>query len=262
MITTRDLAPERQERMREFIRSQGGARVEEITQKFNISAATARRDLESLENHGHVRRVHGGAVSSESRLDEPLFDDKTSMAAAEKRAIAQRAVGEIQTGDVIYLDGGSTVLEVARLLRDRTDITVVTNSLRAVVELSGNGPDVIMIGGALRRRSQTMVGSLTRLMLSQIHVDVAFMGTIGLTPEDGPTTTDASEAYTKELVMSHAAKVVLLADQSKIGKTSFAQAGRLEDIQLIITDLNGTDPRLSTYRKRGIQVVSTNEKES
>src|SRR5208282_1216045 len=111
--------------------------------------------LDELDRMGAIRRVHGGAVSVEGRLEEPVFEDKTAQAVREKRRIAKAALEFIDPGDTIYLDGGSTVLELARLLRDRTNITVLTNSLHAAVELAGRGPRQIVAGGELRRLSQT-----------------------------------------------------------------------------------------------------------
>jgi DeoR/GlpR family transcriptional regulator of sugar metabolism len=255
MIHQKDLVPERHERLRDFIRQRSAVRVDEICSELGVSPATARRDLEELEKTGRIRRVHGGAVSVESRLDEPLFDDKTSLSLAEKHRIAETALQYIKTGDTLYLDGGSTVLELARLLVDRADVTVVTNSLRAALELSGRGPRVLLIGGELRRRSQTMVGTLTRNTLQDLHFDTAFMGTIGLTLQDGLTTTDPNEAFTKDLVMQHADQVVLLADHSKIGKVSFARVGSLSDIDVIITD-HSTDPAfLIQAKKQNLNVI-------
>ena len=126
----RDLAPERQKRVLEIVRQRNAVRVDELCEALSVSPATIRRDLEILEGEGSVRRVHGGAVDGHARLDEPLFDDKTGLAGEEKRRIARQAYVRIREGDTVYLDGGSTILELARLLRDRGDITVVTNSLR------------------------------------------------------------------------------------------------------------------------------------
>ncbi len=251
----KDLAPERQERLRDIIRQTGVARVDDLCEELGVSPATVRRDLEALEQAGRIRRVHGGAVSVESRLDEPLFDDKTSIAARQKRSIAECALREIATGDTLYLDGGSTVLELARLLTERTDLTVVTNSLRAAVELSGAGPQLILVGGELRRRSQTVVGSLTRLLLDQIHVDKAFMGTIGLSIEEGVTTTDPNEAYTKERVLAHAGRVYLLADSSKMEKVSFSQAGTLDQIDVLIADQGLSGEFQNQIEKHDIRVL-------
>ena len=253
----KELAPRRLDNLRELIRGKGVIRIEEICRQLRVSPATVRRDLNQLEKAGAVRRVHGGAVSVESRLEEPLFDDKTSIAAQEKHRIAEAALQFVAPGDTIYLDGGSTVLEFARRLHDRANLTVVTNSLRAAQELAGRGPRLIVIGGELRRLSQTMVGPLTRCSLQELHVDKAFMGTIGLTLKEGLTTTDPSEAFTKEFVMSRARQVILLADSSKAGKVSFARAGRLENIHVLITDRQLDKHFARELVKKGIKVIKT-----
>jgi DeoR/GlpR family transcriptional regulator of sugar metabolism len=253
----RELAPKRIERLRQILRMDHVVSVEELSRQLEVSSATVRRDLAQLESLGEVRRVHGGAVGVESRLEEPLFDDKTSIAAREKQRIAQAALKFIKPNDTIFLDGGSTVLELARLVRERSNLTVVTNSLRAAIELAAQGPRLILIGGDFRRLSQTLVGPLTRLTLDEVHVDKAFMGTIGLSIEEGLTTTDPSEAYTKELVMEHARQVFLLADHSKAGKVSFACAGQLGKVQVLITDKQIDRKFTSQLRKNGVEVVRT-----
>lgn len=251
----RDLAPERQRRMRELIRERGAARVEEIARTLRVSPATVRRDLEQLEAAGLIRRVHGGAVSQESRVDEPLFDDKTAIRAREKQAIARAALSLIRPGDTIFLDGGSTVLELARLLRDRTNVTVVTNSLRAALELSGQGPRVILAGGELRRLSQTLVGPLSRLLLAELRVDRAFMGTIGLSLEEGLTTTEPQEAFTKQTAIERANEVVLLADSDKIGRIAFARVCRVEEVDVLITDSHADKDFVKKARGKGVRVI-------
>jgi len=251
----KELAPRRLDNLRELIRGKGVIRVEEICSRLRVSPATVRRDLDQLEEAGTIRRVHGGAVSVESRLEEPLFDDKASIAEREKHHIAQAALQFVEPGDTIYLDGGSTVLEFAQLLHDRTNLTVVTNSLRAAHELAGRGPRLILIGGELRRLSQTMVGPLTRCILQGLHLDKAFMGTIGLSLKEGLTTTDPSEAYTKELVMSQARQVILLADSGKAGKVAFASAGHLEKVHVFVTDKALDKNFAKELIKKGIKVI-------
>jgi DeoR family fructose operon transcriptional repressor len=251
----KDLAPKRLERLRRILSQDQVVRVDELAEQLRVSPATIRRDLDELESLGEIRRVHGGAVSTGSRLEEPLFDDKTSVAAKEKRCIAKAALKYVKPNDTIFLDGGSTVLELARLLKDRSNVTVVTNSLRAASELAGRGPRLIVIGGEFRRLSQTTVGPLTRFTIRELHVDKAFMGTIGLSLEGGLTTTDPSEAYTKELVMEYAREVILLADSSKAHKISFTRSGELEKVRVLVTD-NLIDRKFSKeLRKRGVEVV-------
>lgn len=249
------MIPERLEQVQAMIRRQHAVRIEEVCTKLNISPPTARRDLERLEKNGIVRRVHGGAVLAERRLEEPLFDDKTSIALQEKMKIAALAAELIDTNDTIYLDGGSTLLELARLLRKHKGINIVTNSLRIAIELSGSGPTVTLVGGKLRRRSQTIVGSLTSLLLSQLHFDKAFMGTIGFSIKDGMTTTNPDEAYTKRLAMGQAGEVLLLADSSKMGKTSFAHAGDLSAISRLITDKKADPEFVEALQELDIEII-------
>jgi len=249
------LAPQRWDHLRALIRDNGIIRVEDLCRRLKVSPATVRRDLDQLEQGGVIRRVHGGAVSVESRLDEPVFADKTSLAAREKRRIAEAALRFIEPDDTIYLDGGSTVLELARLLRDRTNLTVVTNSLYAAQELAGRGPRLLVIGGELRRLSQTMVGPLTGHVLAELHLDTAFMGTIGLALDEGLTTTDPSEAFTKKLVMGQARQVIVLADSSKAGKVSFASAGGWENVHVLITDQQLDKHFSKELNKKNIKVV-------
>ena len=193
----------------------------------------------------------------ETSLEEPLFDDKAGHRAREKRMIAQAAARMIRPGDVVFLDGGSTVLELARLLGDRTDLTVVTNSLRAAIELSGRGPHLMLIGGELRRRSQTVVGALTRLMLDHLQITRAFMGTMGLSAANGLTTTDAGEAYTKERVMRRADEVILLVDSAKIGQDSTIRSGLLADVDVLVTDAGLPSDQEKALRKahRELKIV-------
>lgn len=253
----KELAPERLDRVRQILRKRRVVGIAELSLEVQVSQATIRRDLNHLQSLGEVRRVHGGVVCIEGRLEEPLFDDKTAIRAKEKLQIAQAALAYLQPGETIYLDGGSTVLELARLLRDWSHLTIVTNSLRAVLELAGRGPSLIFVGGELRRLSQTVVGPLTHHVLEQLYLDKAFMGTIGIAIGEGLTTTDPGEAYTKELVMRQARQVILLADSSKFDKVSFVRAGSLADVDTLITDRLSDRKFARELRKRNIEVIQT-----
>jgi DeoR/GlpR family transcriptional regulator of sugar metabolism len=250
------LAAERLEKIRALLKARRIIRVDELTAELAVSPATIRRDLVELEKLGRLERVHGGAVSLfDSRMDEPLFDDKTALAVAEKQRIAEAALACIKPADSIFLDGGSTVLALARLLTGMNSLTVVTNSLRVATLYAGAGPHMILTGGEVRRLSQTMVGPTTRPLLDQLHVDTAFMGTIGLSPEAGLTTTDPREAQTKAMVMAQARQVVLLADSSKISKVSFVKFGPLSQVQLLITDTGADAAALRKFRREGVKIV-------
>jgi len=254
-LTPRDLAPQRRERLRQMVESRRAARLEELSAVLGVSQATVRRDLDELASAGKLRRVHGGAVATDERPSELRFDVKAGEAAREKARIAARAVELLAPDDTVYLDSGSTVLEAARLLRGWTRLTVVTNSLPAANELAGRGPRLIVVGGELRPTSLALVGPLTHHLLDSLHFDRALMGTFAFSFEEGLTTTDPAEAYTKELVMERTREVVLLADSRKVGTRSFVHAGRLEAVDVLVTDSSIDDRTARALERRGIKVI-------
>jgi DeoR family fructose operon transcriptional repressor len=254
---TRDLAPQRRQRIRSIVASRGAARLDELSVALGVSQATVRRDLDKLETEGRVRRVHGGVVAVDARSGEPHFEVKAAEATEQKERIAARAVAMIAPDDTVYLDSGSTVLAVARLLRGWDRLTVVTNSLPAIVELAGNGPRLIVVGGEFRATSQALVGPLSQPLLEAIHVDRAFIGTYAVSLEDGLTTTDPAEAFTKQLAVRRATQVVLLADSRKMGTHSFVHAGRLEAVDVLVTDDAMDDRTVRSLQRRGITVIKT-----
>ncbi len=255
MATTRDLAPERLEKIVQLLRQRHVVRAKELCQIMGVSPATVRRDLTEMESRGLIRKVHGGAVSVSPRMAEPLFDDKAAVRTQEKGRIAKMALELIAANDTIFLDGGSTVLALAARLSSMDKLTVVTNSLRVASALSGTGPRVIVIGGELRALSQTFVGPLTGPLIEKLHVDIAFMGTIGLNIEKGLTTTDPREAYTKQQVIRSAQHVVLLADSSKIGSVSFVGFANVSNVGTFITDGGASKRDLQAIRREKVTVV-------
>jgi DeoR family transcriptional regulator, fructose operon transcriptional repressor len=255
-LATRDLAPQRRQRIRSIVESRRAVRLEDLSLALGVSRATVRRDLDELEAEGRVRRVHGGVVAVDERPGEPHFDVKAAEAAEEKERIAARAVALLSPEDTVYLDSGSTVLAAARLLRGWDRLTVVTNSLPAIIELAGRGPRLIVVGGEFRPTSRALVGPLSQPLLENVHVDRAFIGSYAVSLEDGLTTTDPAEAFTKKLVLERATQVVLLADSRKMGARSFVHAGRLEAVDVLVTD-TGIDARtVRSLERRGITVIT------
>jgi DeoR/GlpR family transcriptional regulator of sugar metabolism len=248
-------APERRERVKQIIKLRHVVRVEDLKAELGVSTATIRRDLHELEEAGEIRRVHGGAMSIDPRPIEARFEAKAAEHREAKRRIAERAAAMVEPDSRIYVDAGSTCLQLARLLAPRTDITVVTNSLPAINELAGQGPRLIVIGGELRALSQALVGPLSAKVLDELYLDRAFVGTFSLSLDAGLTTTDPAEAFTKEHVLSHAREAVLLVDGSKIGSRSFAHAGRLDQIDVVITDAELDEEAGTTFEHAGVRVL-------
>jgi DeoR family fructose operon transcriptional repressor len=248
-------APERRERVKQIVKSRHAVRVEDLKYELGVSTATIRRDLHELEEEGELRRVHGGAISVDLSPIEARFDAKAAEHSIAKQRIGQRAAAMVEPDSKIYLDAGSTCLELAKLLSHRTDITVVTNSLPAIVELAAAGPRLIVIGGELRPLSQALVGPLSTKVLDSLYLDHAFVGTFSLSLDAGMTTTDPAEAFTKEHVLSRTREAVLLVDGSKLGTRSFAQAGRLDQIDVAITDAELDEEASATFEHAGVRVL-------
>lgn len=251
---SRDLAPQRQQRILDIVSSRRAARLEDLSNALGVSVATARRDVDELGSRGLLRRVHGGAVAIDVQR-EPHFEAKAVEAAEEKERIAAKAVGLLDPDDTVYLDSGSTVLAAARLLRGWDRLTVVTNSLPVAIELGGYGPRLILVGGEFRPTSQAFVGPLSRYLLENIHSTKALIGTYALSVEDGLSTTDAAEAFTKSLAVDRATEVIVLADSRKLGAHSFAHAGRLNQIDVLVTDGGVDDRTVRSLERRGITVI-------
>lgn len=229
--------------------------ITDLSAQLNVSEATVRRDLQSLEEQGKARRVHGGAVRVQFPRTEPIFAKKATFHADEKEQIAKFALEFIDDDDSIFLDGGSTVLTLARKLDQRKNLTIVTNSIMAAAELMESPHRLILLGGEFRAISRTLVGPLTAQIVNSLHINKAFMGTIGFTAESGISTTDPGEAYTKELIMRRAGKVIVLADSSKIGAPSFVTSGSIKDIDVVISDCNISEQVVKKLTKQHVEVI-------
>lgn len=253
-VTGRMLVSERESRILELLSGTQGRSIHELAEALAVSVATVRRDLAAMEQARVLTRVRGGATLALARRVEPLFADKETQNRDAKERIARTAFGLVEDHDTVYLDGGSTVLMLARLLLQRRDLTVVTNSLMAASALMEAGHRLILVGGEYRALARTLVGPLTAHVVKALNVNKAFMGTIGLTVGEGMTTTDVNEAFTKEQIMKRANQVILLADHTKIGVPSFARSGSIEDIDVLVTDRIDASFR-SELEAQGIEVV-------
>ena len=229
--------------------------ITDLSSRLNVSEATVRRDLQSLEEQGKARRIHGGAVRVQFPRTEPIFTKKATFHADEKEQIAKLALEFIDDDDSIFLDGGSTVLTLARKLDQRKNLTIVTNSIMAAAELMESPHRLILLGGEFRAISRTLVGPLTAQIVNSLHINKAFMGTIGFTVENGISTTEPGEAYTKELIMRRAGKVIVLVDSSKIGVPSFVTSGSIKDIDVVISDCNVSEQVVKKLNKQHVEVI-------
>jgi DeoR family transcriptional regulator, fructose operon transcriptional repressor len=230
---------ERKIKILEFIEEHRKATVVELCAQFKVSSATIRNDLRDLETAGLLIRTHGGAMVKTKTGLEPDMSLRRVQNLEEKRRIAEAALHLVEDGDTIILDTGTTTYELARLLGQKRDLTVVTNDLPIAMLLEDfDAVRVVLIGGMIRRKFHCTVASHFSGMnaLSDLTVDKAFMAANGFSLEKGASTPDMAHSETKRLMISIAARVVLLFDSSKMGHNSFAIFAPLDKIDAIVTD--------------------------
>ncbi|WP_129338793.1 DeoR/GlpR family DNA-binding transcription regulator [Cellulomonas endophytica] len=230
-------APERHQQILVWARQRGRVDVTSLAAELDVTAETVRRDLTALERHGLVRRVHGGAIPVERLGIEPGIADRERVLSGEKERIAKTALEELPDGGAVILDAGTTTVRLAELLPTDRELTVVTHALPVATVLATR-PNLTLhlVGGTVRGRTLAAVGSWAERALQDIHADVAFLGTNGLTVERGLTTPDLAEAAVKRALVGAARRTVVLADHTKIGRTEFARVATLAEIDTVITD--------------------------
>lgn len=230
-------AAERHQRILEIGRAEGRVDVAALANDLDVTPETVRRDLTVLERHGLVRRVHGGAIPVERLGFEPGIADREGLLSGEKERIAKAAIDELPEGGAVIIDAGTTTVRLAELLPTDRELTVVTHALPVATVLATRSRITLhLIGGTVRGRTLAAVGSWALRDLADIHADVAFLGTNGLTAEYGLTTPDLAEAAVKRALVAAAGRTVVLADHTKIGRAEFAQVAPLSAVETVITD--------------------------
>jgi DeoR family fructose operon transcriptional repressor len=249
-------AEERQLWIVERARAVGRVEVAALAEELSVTTETVRRDLTTLERHALLRRVHGGAIPIERLGFEPALAARDSVLTAEKERIARRALAELPDEGSILLDAGTTTARLADILPTDRELVVLTNALPIAMSLSVRpNITVLLIGGKVRGRTQAAVDAWALQALADSYVDVAFIGTNGITTERGLTTPDTTESAVKRAMIRAARRTVVLADHTKVGQDHLSRFATLDEIDTLITD-SGLDAQLAEeLRGQGPRVV-------
>ncbi|BCQ32854.1 MULTISPECIES: DeoR/GlpR family DNA-binding transcription regulator [Erwinia] len=236
----------------EMIREKGYLNAVELSEVFGVDSSTIRRDLSLLEKNGMVMRTHGGLLPvsgvTESSLDTP-YSVRRQMNNPAKAAIARYAASLVQDGQSLILDNGSSVYELALALRDKRNLTVVTNDVLTAVALSAcPGITIHVTGGMMLNAVYTLIGQETVDKINSLHVDWAFLGAEGVHFDSGITNINTVEIPVKKAMIAAAEKTVVLVDSSKMGYRALAHVCPLAEIALIITE---ESPALKQRTKYG-----------
>ncbi|HFR3702736.1 TPA: DeoR/GlpR family DNA-binding transcription regulator [Streptococcus suis] len=225
------LKSERKQVILERIQAQQFVRLEELVDILATSESTVRRDLDELENEGKLRRVHGGAEAPANLQLEESILEKSVKNVQEKRQVAEKAAEQIVSGDVIFLDAGTTTELLIDLL-NQENLTVVTNSIHHAVRLVEKQIKTIIIGGNVKSSTDASIGAVALEQLRQLNFDKAFLGMNGI-DKNYFTTPDIEEASIKRTIIDNAKESYVLADASKIGQFSFAKVAAIEKANII-----------------------------
>ena len=239
----------------ERLSREGAVDVADLATRLGVSAATARRDLQLLEDQRMLSRTHGGAVPRDLLYELPLRY-KAARYQEEKKRIAAEALRRVEDGAVVGLTGGTTTTEVARAVVDRRRITVVTNALNIAGELAVREDLRLMVtGGTARSESYELVGPVADQTLERLNLDVAFVGVDGISLQVGLTTHHDIEAHTNRTMIERSRRVVVVADSSKLKRVAFAVICPLAMVDEFITDTAAPAALVGELRESGLTVT-------
>lgn len=228
---------ERHARIIELARSQGRVEVARLADELEVTPETVRRDLTALERQGLLRRVHGGAIPIERLGFEPGVGTRAGVLTTEKERIAKAALALLPDEGSILLDAGTTTARLAAVLPEDRELTVVTNGLDIAVTLAQRpNLTVLALGGRVRGRTLAAVDVWALQALEDTFVDVAFLGTNGISAERGLTTPDPTEAAVKRAMIGAARRSVVLGDHTKVGADHLIRFGDLDQIDTFVTN--------------------------
>jgi DeoR family transcriptional regulator of aga operon len=239
----------------ERLSKQSSVDVGVLAQELSVSQASVRRDLQLLESQQLLTRTHGGAVSSGVLYELPMRYRGGQQHDA-KRAIAKYAAGLLgQEVSSVGLNGGSTTTEVARALASHSGLRVVTNALNIAAELAvRTNIELVVCGGSARSESYELVGPLAELTLANINLDVAIIGVDGVSATAGLTTHHEVEAQTNRSLLRAAARVIVVADSTKIGRRGFARISEIGAVSDLVTDAGAQDSAVAELERAGLRV--------
>ena len=238
-----DSAQGRRSAILQLLKDDSSVNVSELSKRFGVSEVTIRKDLRILKERKLLVRVHGGAIVGASavanEVEERHINFKKMVNLREKEAIGKAAAQHIKNGDTILVDSGSTALEVVKNLQPFTDLTIITNSVSAMMEaLKYKRFRVILLGGAVRESSLSTVGPLAESNLKLFYCDKLFLGVDSFSVDSGLSTPSVEEASTNQVMISRAREVIAVFDSSKVNKRALAFIASVDAIDTIITDNN------------------------
>ena len=248
---------ERRQEILNLLSRQGRVSVTELSQQLGVSEVTIRTDLQALAERDLVIRTHGGAIPANDNRYEIALTLRRQQQIQEKNLIGQAAAELVNDGDALCIDSSSTALTLVPFLKDRRQLTVITNSLAVAQELQ-NSPSikVVMPGGTLHTDTASLIGIDGLKILQKYNIQKGFFGAHGLSLPEGLTDVDADEADVKRELVAMCRQNIALLDATKWGQVGLASFTRLENIEIIITNTNAPTELVQQVQALGVKVVT------
>ncbi len=258
MVTPKIISgTERQNKILQWVNQQYRITIGEVCARYAVSEATARRDLEALAAHGKVQRVHGGAIALDKAPPEMPMLQRQVEQSSEKQRIGALAASMVQDGETVFLGSGTTVLEVARNLTERQNLTVITNSLPVLMLLSEySNITIVCTGGLLRATELSFIGHIAEQVLGEVRADRVFIGVRAISIKEGLTNDYLPETLTDRAILTIGRENIILADHTKFGRTSTVRLVPLSQIHVLITGEETPAELRSELRENNIRVMT------
>lgn len=250
------LAAERRNLILERLQDEKRVVVSELSDQFEVSEETIRRDLDKLDKEGLASKTYGGAVLVETNNADMPFSVRQKRNMQGKQKIAEIIAGLVSDGEHIIVDPSTTAVSIVKALKDKKSLTVVTNSIEVLVELADvSGWDVISTGGSLRENYLALVGPKAVESIHSFYADKAIISCKGIDMEKGIT--DAKEVFSqvKKVMLRSAAQRILAVDCTKFDKIAFARICEVVDIDMVVTDVRPSDEWMTYFSEKGIECL-------
>jgi DeoR/GlpR family transcriptional regulator of sugar metabolism len=253
------LISERHAKIEELLMKRGFVRVEELVDALKVSDMTIRRDLEKCQQTGILRRCHGGATLVRANLQEVNYEDRSVDGIECKRQLASICLKYIENCASVYLDAGTTSYELAQLIKDYENLTVVTNDIRIAHSLLDTKLELILIGGGIQKSTGSIFGQMAEEMLSGMHLDVAFLGASAINEKLEVMSPTLSKAFFKRRVTEQSGFCYLVVDDSKFYHNALYKTNHLADYTGVITNFEFNQWELEEINKNKINVIPMEE---
>jgi DeoR/GlpR family transcriptional regulator of sugar metabolism len=250
---------ERQRKIIDILMIKKTAKITDLAEELNVSIDTLRRDLNLLTKQEKIEKVYGGVKLVESTFGESTIDERMISSLKEKESIAQTCSEYIRDGDCIFLDSGSTTYQIAKYIKNKNRLTVVTNSIPVILELMNSDVEVIIIGGKVRKNEKSVVTYDYLFNFNELNISKAFICASGITADKGISDYNLEEAITRKKIIELSKEVYVATDHSKFGKDVTVSVSSLKNINFIVTDQYLDEKYRKEFKKTDTMIIISGE---